>query len=397
MSTLDYPNFKFTVTHRDPSGSRVGLLETPHGAIETPNFIFCATKAALKGVTTAQAKEAGAEIILSNTYHLLLQPGGKIVQAHGGLHRFLGWNGPMLTDSGGFQIFSLGHGSVADEIKGRRSLPWGKSTLKISEEGALFRSYINGEKIFLTPEKSIQTQVELGADLIVVLDECTPYHCDKKYTERSMHLSHRWEQRSLAEFTRLHEGRQALYGIVQGGIYPDLRKESASFVASQPFFGQAVGGSLGGDKSQMHDVVGMAAAYLHPQRPTHLLGIGGLSDILNGVTLGMDTFDCTHPTRLARHGGALVTPALSEGKSHLNLKNSRFKEDLNPIDDDCSCYTCQNFSRSYIHHLIKADELLSGQLLTIHNIAFMMKVARDIRAAIKAGTFTKLRKFLLGE
>ncbi len=384
---MNYPDFKFTITHRDPkTKARVGLLETPHGTIETPNFIFCGTKAALKGVTTAQAKEAGVDIILSNTYHLLLQPGGKIVEAHGGLHRFMGWEGPMLTDSGGFQIFSLGHGSVAGEIKGRRSTPWGKSTLKITEEGAIFRSYLDGQKVFLTPERAMQTQRELGADLVLVLDECTPFHSDKAYTERSMHLSHRWEKRSLAEFARTHTGKQALYGIVQGGVYPDLRKESAQFVASEAFFGQAVGGSLGGDKDQMHEVVAMAAEHLHPERPTHLLGIGGLSDIVNGVTLGMDTFDCTHPTRLARHGGALIDPEFADGRPHLNLKNARFKEDLNPLDPTCTCPTCKQFTRSYIHHLIKAGELLSGQLLTLHNMAYMMKVARRIREGIKAAS-----------
>jgi queuine tRNA-ribosyltransferase len=381
-----YPNFNFNITHRDPnSKARVGLLQTPHGTIETPNFIFCATKAALKGVTTAQAKEAGADIILSNTYHLLLQPGPELIAKHGGLHRFLGWDGPMLTDSGGFQIFSLGFGNVADEIKGRRSVPWGRSTLKITEEGALFRSYIDGQPILLTPERSIETQHGLGADLVVVLDECTPFHADYRYTERSMHLSHRWALRSLEAFKRLNDGRQALYGIVQGGIHPKLRQESASFVKNEPFFGQAVGGSLGGDKSQMHEVVAMAMESLDAGRPTHLLGIGGLTDILNGVKQGIDTFDCTHPTRLARHGGALVRPNIAEGKPHLNLKNSQFKEDLRPIDPNCDCHTCQNFTRAYIHHLIKAKELLSGQLLTIHNMAFMAKLGQKVRAAIKLG------------
>jgi len=390
---ITYPQFAFRILHQaKDSHARVGLLQTPNGTIETPNFIFCATKAALKGVTMAQAKKAGADIVLSNTYHLLLQPGPEIVKQHGGLHRFLGWNGPMLTDSGGFQIFSLGHGSVADEIKGRRSVPWGKSTLKITEEAAIFRSYTNGEKIYLTPEKSIQTQRDLGADLIVVLDECTPFHCDEAYTERSMHLSHRWAIRSLAEFERGHDGRQALYGIVQGGIYPKLREESAQFIAEQPFFGQAVGGSLGGNKTQMQAVVGLAMQHLKRNRPTHLLGIGGLSDILNAVELGIDTLDCTHPTRLARHGGALVYPAQAEGKPHLNLKNARFKADLSPIDSACSCYTCRQFTRSYIHHLIKAGELLSGQLLTLHNIAFMTKLARDIRQAIRNETFTRFKK-----
>ncbi|HQU09820.1 MAG TPA: tRNA guanosine(34) transglycosylase Tgt, partial [Opitutales bacterium] len=351
-------------------------------------FIFCATKAALKGVTTAQAREVGVEIILGNTYHLMLQPGHELVAAHGGLHKFLDWQGPMLTDSGGFQIFSLGYGSVADEIKGRRQMGGPKRLpVKITEEGAYFRSYIDGRPVMLTPERSMEVQRGLGADLVVVLDECTPYHVDKAYTARSMELSHRWAMRSYEAFKTHDDGRQALYGIVQGGVYQDLRKISASFVAEQPFFGQAVGGSLGGSKDQMHEVVAIAAEYLHPERPTHLLGIGGISDLWNGVAMGMDTFDCTHPTRIARHGGALVHPELGEGRAYLNLKNTRFKTDLSPLEPGCPCYCCSRFTRAYLHHLIKADELLAGQLVTLHNMGFMMRMAKLIKKSLAEGTF----------
>ena len=389
----DYKNFNFDITHRDPnSKARCGVLNTPHGAIETPNFIFCATKGALKGITTAQAREAGVDIILSNTYHMMLQPGSEIVAKNGGLHRFLDWDGPMFTDSGGFQIFSLGHGGIANEIKGKRQMGKARDNVNITEEGAYFKSYIDGKVHLLTPEVSMQVQKNLGADLVVVLDECTPFHTDKNYTERSMHMSHRWALRSLKEFDRLDDGSQSLYGIVQGGVYEDLRKVSAEFVAEMPFFGQAVGGSLGGSKEQMHDVVGLASTYLNPTRPTHLLGIGGFSDIWNGVSLGMDTFDCTHPTRVARHGAALIHPSKGEGREHLNMKNSRFKEDLSPIDADCPCYCCQKFTRSYIHHLLKAGELLSGQLLSIHNVSFMMRVAREVREALKAGRFEEAKR-----
>lgn len=393
---IEYPNFSFKFTAQDSdSKARCGILQTPHGAIETPNFIFCGTKAAIKGVTTEQAKEAGVDIILSNTYHLLIQPGPDMVQAHGGLHKMMNWDGPMLTDSGGFQIFSLGHGGVAQEIKGRNRTQTPRTLKKIDEDGAVFRSYLDGKVHRLTPELSIDIQRKLGADLILVLDECTPFHSDRDYTARSMERSHRWEMRSLKEFEKGHDGKQALYGIVQGGIYPDLRKESAEFVAQQPFFGQAIGGSLGGEKEQMHEVVGYASKFLHPERPTHLLGIGGVEDIWNGVAFGIDTFDCVHPTRLARHGGALVKPRLNNGNQHINLKNACYKDDYTGLDPDCNQYSSK-FSRAYIHYLFKANELLAGTLLTIHNMAFMMRLAREIRNSIKEGNFQEVRKEWLG-
>ena len=238
----------------------------------------------------------------------MIQPGEDTVEKLGGLHKMMNWNGPMLTDSGGYQIFSFGYGSVAEEIKGNRKQSGLNKTngVKITEEGAMFRSYFDGSKQFLTPERSIQIQKKLGADLILVLDECTPFHVSEKYTKKSMDMSHRWAMRSLAEFNKINDGSQQLYGIIQGGIYPHLRKESCEFVNSQAFFGNAVGGSLGQNKEQMHEVVGIAMATLNRDRPTHLLGIGGVADIFNGVRYGIDTFDCVHPTRLARHGGALM-------------------------------------------------------------------------------------------
>jgi queuine tRNA-ribosyltransferase len=324
--------------------------------------------------------EAGTQIILSNTYHLMLQPGPSTMRAMGGIHKFTGWNGPMLTDSGGFQIFSLGHGSVAQEIKGTRNSGY-KSLCKITEEGAEFRSYLDGSKQLLTPERSIQIQRDIGADLILVLDECTPFHVSKQYTARSMEMSHRWAMRSLAEFERGDDGTQSLYGIVQGGVYEDLRVESASFVNSQKFFGVAVGGSLGRDKEQMMSVVDTTMKMIDRSRPVHLLGIGGIQDILHGVECGIDTFDCVHPTRIARHGCALVEDV--EGKEHVNLSNARFRLDTNPIDAACDCYTCRHFSRGYIHHLIKARELLAMQLLTIHNVRFMNRLMERIRSDIR--------------
>lgn len=397
---MDYSNFSFDITfHSTTSKARLGRLATPHGVVETPAFIFCATKAAIKGATPRNMRQENTQIILSNTYHLMLQPGSDVVAQMGGLHRFMGWNGPMLTDSGGFQIFSLGHGSVAEEVKGRRGSSRPKSLLKITEEGATFKSYIDGKKHVLTPEKSIQVQRGLGADLIVVLDECTPFHVDKAYTERSMHMSHRWAERSFKEFQKGPSGLQALYGITQGGVYPDLRKISADFVNSLPFFGHAVGGSLGANKDQMAEVVEMAMEHLDPSRPVHLLGIGGISDIFYGVTQGIDTFDCVHPTRLARHGGALVPPIVwkkvgenPKGREHMNLRNARFREDPEPIDETCGCQTCQTFSRSYLHHLLKAGELLAMQLLTIHNVHFMNRLLKGIRKAISLDLLNEEKK-----
>ncbi|MGE9290811.1 MAG: tRNA guanosine(34) transglycosylase Tgt [Puniceicoccales bacterium] len=383
-------SFAFDILQSDPqTHARTGRLQTPHGTIETPNFIFCATKAAIKGVTIDQVREAGADIILSNTYHLLLQPGPDIVAKHGGLHQMMGWDGPMLTDSGGFQIFSIGHGWIADEIKGRRRVGTQGPGVKITEEGARFHSYVNGEKILLTPEGSIQAQRKLGADLIVVLDECTPFHVEREYTARSMQMSHRWAVRSREEFERGDDGRQALYGIVQGGVYEDLRRESAQFVADQPFFGQAIGGSLGSDKAQMREVTGWARKHLRDDRPTHLLGIGGLRDLWEGAAMGIDTFDCVHPTRLARHGGALCRPWENEGREHINIKNARFREDLSPLDERLPAPASKNFSRAYIHHLFKAGETLGGQLLAIHNISFMSWMASEIRRSIREGTFAE--------
>lgn len=394
-----YPGFAFDILHRDPasamtgSRARIGRLTTPHGTIETPNFIFCGTKATVKGVTPDQLRAERTDIILANTYHLMIQPGAETVAAMGGLHKFMGWDGPMLTDSGGFQIFAMGHGSVADEIKGRRSQTREKTLLKITEQGAEFRSYMGGEKLFLTPERSIDIQRKLGADLIVQLDECTPFHVDRDYTARSMRMSHRWGDRSLAEFERggglsANGLPQALYGIIQGGVYPDLRKESAEYTKDRPFFGTAVGGSLGSHKDQMVEVVGMCMPYIHPERPVHLLGIGGIVDIFAGVEQGIDTFDCVSPTRIARHGWALMPGAKGE---RLNLRNAAHKQDPRPIDESCDCYVCRNFSRAYLHHLFKADELLGPHLLSLHNIATMNRLMRDVREGIRTGTLETVR------
>ncbi|MBU6474898.1 MAG: tRNA guanosine(34) transglycosylase Tgt [Alphaproteobacteria bacterium] len=382
--------FKFDITHKDPqSRARLGQLTTPHGTIGTPNFIFCGTKAAIKGLSPLQMRAAGTDIILSNTYHLMLSPGADLIAEMGGLHKFTGWDGPMFTDSGGFQIFSLGHGAVADEIKGRGQKHRPKTILKITEEGAEFRSYIDGAKHFLSPEGSVGIQRKLGADLIVQFDECTPFHVDKEYTARSMEMSMRWGDRSLTEHARHDDGTQAMYGIVQGGVYEDLRKTSCDWTRDRPFFATAVGGSLGASKAQMYEVVAMTMAMVHPQRPVHLLGIGSFIDIFTNVRQGIDTFDCVSPTRMARHGWAMVKGA---EKERVNIRNAHYRNDQGPIDETCGCQACKNHSRGYIHHLFRVSETLGMQLLSIHNVFTMNRLMRDVRAAIGSGTLDAVEK-----
>jgi len=378
--------------------ARIGKLETPHGNIETPAFIFCATKGALKTVSTHDAKSCNTQIILSNTYHLMLQPGSEIIANHGGLHNFMSWNGPILTDSGGFQIFSLGHGSVADEIKGRGfNSKRQKTLLKINEEGTLFKSYIDGKNILLTPEKSIEVQKDLGADFILVFDECTPFHVDKSYTEKAMMRSHRWSLRSLNSFNSKKKynpkfgssGEQQIYGIVQGGIYNDLREQSIDFNLNKiDTFGIAIGGSLGSSKDEMYKVVNFTSNKLGNSRPVHLLGIGDPKDIWTLVKCGIDTFDCVSPTRLARHGS--VFKKGYNGK--INIKNSKYEFIVEPIDKECECSTCKNYSLSYLHHLFKSNELLGLQLLTIHNIFYINDMMKSIRKAIKTESLDEEEK-----
>jgi queuine tRNA-ribosyltransferase len=387
-------NFAFNIQQRHQgSNARLGELITPHGAIDTPAFIFCATKAAIKAVSPQQMRDCNTQIILSNTYHLMLHPGSDLIANFGGLHKFMGWNGPILTDSGGFQIFSLGCGSISDEIKGKRNNNKAKSLLKITEEGALFRSYINGQMYLLTPERAIEVQHHLGADLVLVFDECTPFHVEKSYTKQSMERSHRWAKRSLDTFESNNNGNQALYGIVQGGVYEDLRLASCDFNNTGNFFGQAIGGSLGSNKNQMYDIVEFTKSKLDPNKPTHLLGIGDIDDIFFGVEQGIDTFDCVHPTRIARHGGALVQQIANslqpyerttyKKQHHINLFNSMYKLNQDPIEHGCSCSTCKNHSKGYLHYLLKAKELLAYQLITIHNVSFMNRLMTAIRQAIK--------------
>ncbi|MES2043675.1 MAG: tRNA guanosine(34) transglycosylase Tgt [Pseudomonadota bacterium] len=407
------PGFAFDSTPAPTlDRARLGTLTTPHGTVQTPAFIFCATKAAMKATTIPQVRAADTQFILSNTYHLMLQPGPEVIADHGGLHKFTGWNGPMLTDSGGFQVFSLAHGGVAEEIKSTRKFEVSqKSVLKITEEGVAFRSHIDGRREMLTPERSIEIQRQLGADIILTFDECTPFHVDRAYTAKSLALTHRWTDRSIARYAadfgdyaprEGSAGMQGLYGISQGGVYDDLRRASAAFLLERPFFGHAIGGSLGQSKAQMYEVVDFTNAALASPKPVHLLGIGGVEDVFHCVTVGIDTFDCVAPTRMARHGAALVPAAVGEGAAvkrsepRLNMRNARFKTDRTPLDPSCGCETCTTYTRAYIHHLFKADELIGQTLLTIHNIATMNRVMADVRTGIAVGSLDDARRFWLG-
>ncbi|HBW57430.1 MAG TPA: tRNA guanosine(34) transglycosylase Tgt, partial [Oscillatoriales bacterium UBA8482] len=359
--------------------ARVGLFHTPHGWVETPRFMPVGTLANVKTLTPAHLKDAGAQMVLSNTYHLHLQPGEKIVAGAGGLHRFMGWDGPMLTDSGGFQIFSLGTGTGADEIKGKGKAG-NKSLLKIDEQdGAIFKSYKDGSLCRLNPEISMDVQRKLGADLVVQMDECTPHSAEREYTENSMQMSHRWGDRSLNAFEKDHDGTQGVYGVVQGGVYRDLREESAEYTRSRPFFGTAIGGCLGGTKVHFYEILSWLPERIHPDRPVHLLGIGKIEDIFEGVKQGMDTFDCVTPTREARHGRALMRGAKG---GFINLRNSCFKDDPSPLDETLGLASSALYSKAYIQHLLKAGEMLAFQIVSQHNVAVIARLMREIRATL---------------
>ena len=387
---INYPNFGFEVTHQDEkTGARIGVITTPHGTVETPNYIFCGTKASVKNLSPYQMKEAQTDIILANTYHLMIQPGADIIEKMGGLHKFMNWDKPMLTDSGGFQVFSMGHGTCADEIKGRSTGTKKESLTKITEEGAVFKSYTDGRKLILNPETSMVLQRQLGADLIMQMDECTAYQVTKDYTAKSMEMSMRWGDRSLKAFDKTHDGSQGLYGIVQGGIYHDLRKISAEYVADRPFFGTAVGGCLGGSDEEMYGILEAIQPLNHPNRPIHFLGIGRIKDVFQSVRYGVDTFDCVMPTRIARHGMALMKGVAGE---RINLINAKFKDDPDPLDESLGLPCSAEYSKAYIHHLLKAKEMLGYQIVSQHNVAVINKLMREVRAAIKVGTLDALEK-----
>jgi queuine tRNA-ribosyltransferase len=377
----------FEILHRDPtSRGRAGVIRTPHGEVRTPAFVPLGTKAVVRGVEPREVAALGYEMVLGNTFHLMLEPGHELIARRGGLHAFMRWPGPIVTDSGGFQVFSMGHGTVADEVKGRA--PSGPdragAILAIEEEGVRFRSYLDGRARFLSPELSMEVQAALGSDLALVFDECTPFHATREYTRRSTERTHRWLERCLRWHERHGPPGQLVYGIVQGGVEEEDRRWSAQVVAASRCDGIAIGGTLGETKAQMHQVVDWAAEELPEDRPRHLLGIGEVDDLLRGVELGMDTFDCAMPTRLGRHGMALVPDP--DRRWRVDLAKGRMREADEPVMDGCPCPVCaEGYSRAYVRHLLHIREPLAMRLLTIHNLAFMARLMADLRAALAAG------------
>jgi queuine tRNA-ribosyltransferase len=370
--------------------ARTGTLHLAHGDVQTPAFVPLATKGVVKTLEPRDVAALGYEMVLGNTFHLLLAPGPELVAKFGGLHRFMRWEQPIITDSGGFQVFSMGHGNVADEIKGRRSGEHRDgSILAIEERGVRFRSYVDGHERFLGPETSMDIQAALHSDIALVLDECTPFHVTREYTARSTERTHRWLERCLRWHAQHGPRDQVVYGIVQGGVEPDLRRESAAAVAASSCDGIAIGGSLGRDKPQMYEVVSWATAELDraaPERPRHLLGIGEVDDLLAGVERGIDTFDCAMPTRLGRHGMALVPEPGARWR--VDLGKSAFRESQEPILHGCPCPTCTaGYTRGYLHYLVRAREITAMRLLTIHNLSFIARLMTDLRDAIDEGTF----------
>jgi queuine tRNA-ribosyltransferase len=355
--------------------------------VRTPAFVPLATKAVVKTLEVREAAELGFDMVLGNTFHLFLTPGHELIARHGGIHRFMGWDRPVITDSGGFQVFSMGHGTVADEIKGRAPQSSGEragSILAIEEEGVRFRSYLDGSARFMGPETSMEVQAALGSDIALVFDECTPFHGGRDYTARSTERTHRWLDRCLAWHAEHGPPDQMVYGIVQGGVEEDLRRASAQEVAARGTGGIAVGGTLGEDKAQMFEVVGWAMDELPAERPVHLLGIGEIDDLVRGVELGIDTFDCAMPTRIGRHGMALVPDP--DHRWRVDLAKARWKDSPEPLLADCPCPACEpGYSRAYLHYLLKAREHTALRLLTIHNLAFMARLMEGLRAAIDAG------------
>jgi queuine tRNA-ribosyltransferase len=366
------------------SRARAGKIRTAHGDFKTPVLMTVGTKAAIKGgVDSEFLKKIGGEVLLANTYHLHLNPGENLIAKFGGLHKFCGWDGPIFTDSGGFQIFSMGHGTVSDEIKGKGMRHKKRTLLQISERGAKFKSYRDGAEKFLTPESSMEIQFKLNSDLIAAFDECTPFHAGKFYTENSMHRTHRWLDRCVAELKKL-KSRQNLFSIIQGGIWPDLRKISCEVCGNSETPGICIGGSLGDSKLKMMEIVDFCTANLPREKPVHLLGIGDFPDLISAINFGVDSFDCVAPTRDARHGSLFCR---GEKKWRISISNSKFKNDAGPIDPNCDCEVCRKYSRAFLRYLFSAGETLAVNLATRHNIFFVQNFVREIRTAILAGKF----------
>lgn len=349
------------------SGARLGRLHTPHGVIETPIFMPVGTQATVKAMTPEELKDMNAQIILSNTYHLYLRPGHKLIEKAGGLHKFMNWDRPILTDSGGFQVFSLG------------------PLRKIREEGVEFRSHLDGSKHFISPEIAVEIQNSLGSDIMMAFDECAPYPADYDYVKNSLERTTRWAKR--CKDAHKNTDKQALFGIIQGGMYKDLRKQSAEEIIGLDFPGYSVGGlSVGEPKDIMYDVLEYTTPLMPKDKPRYLMGVGSPDDLIEGVIRGIDMFDCVLPSRIGRNGTAMT----SRGK--VVIKNASHMESFEPLDPECDCYTCKNYSKAYLRHLFKANEILGLRLLTNHNLHFLLNLMEEVRQAIREDRLLDYRK-----
>jgi len=398
--------FNFKIIKEDKnSRARLGIIKTKHGSFQTPIFIPVATAATLRALDNRDIEELKAEVILANTYHLHLRPGDELIKKFGSLHKFMNWDKPIVTDSGGFQAFSLGFaiehnvGKIANNYldfanKKRTNTADNKKFAHVDDTGVSFRDPIHGHKIKLTPKKSMKIQSNLNSDIIFAFDECTSPLSNKEYTETALKRTHNWAKQCL----KYYDKKQALFGIVQGGEYKDLRIKSAKFMAKLPFSGFGIGGSLGKSKDDMHNILDWTIPLLPKNKPRHLLGIGAVEDIFNSVERGIDMFDCVAPTRWARRGHVYITPeagGAKKNKFRFNIENKKFETDKKPIDKTCNCYACKNHSRAYLRHLFKASELTYFRLASIHNLNFILRLMDKIRTSIKENNFKKLKKHWL--
>lgn len=367
---------RFEVIHQSKkSRARVGKIHTPHGIIDTPNFVAVGTNGTLKGLSNEIVDNIGLQLMFCNTYHMMLQPGTEVVKEAGGLHSFIQRKNPLITDSGGFQVFSLAYGSVHEELKSAGKKSGEGSVLKITEEGVLFRSYRDGKKILLTPESSVQAQKDLGADIIIPFDELPPYHIEQDDLKKSLARTHRWEMRSLQTHLK-NTQNQAMYAVIHGGVSQELRDLSCATLTKEPFDGFAIGGSVGKTKKELYDLIDYVRPKLPNEKPNHLLGIGDVDSLNVLIPLGIDTFDSSYPTRAARHGLLLT----KEGG--IKISPTNLAKRFEPIEKDCSCPTCRRYTLAYIHHLFKAKELTALTLASIHNLHFMVKMMEKMRALI---------------
>lgn len=399
------PNLSFKITANDKkTNARAGKIKLSSGIVNTPAFIPVATKAAVKALSSEDLEEIGAEILMANTYHLLLQPGNALIKKFKGLHNFMNWKKPLMTDSAGFQAFSLGYGmehftgkmgsyfienNVFEEK--RKNI---KKMAHVDDEGVSFQSIYDKTIRHLTPEKSIKIQEELGAEIIIAFDECTSPFSDYEYTKKSLERTHKWAQRCI----KAKKSKQAILGVIQGGNFKDLRKESAKFISSLKFDGYAIGGSLGKSKKDMHKILDWVMEELPEDKPRHLLGIGTVEDIFNCIEKGIDLFDCVGPTRIARAGYCYISPESGgnlKNKFRIRVNRAIYKQDKKPIDKNCNCKVCKNYSRSYINHLFKAREYLAYHLVSYHNLYFILNLTKQIRESIVKGEFLDLKKSFL--